>query len=245
MENELRLQVYLARSGIGSRRACERLIEEGRVMVNGQTVHRHGVKVGQGDRVQVDGRPIRPTSRKVYVALHKPPGYVCSNSDPEGRPLAVELLRPKYPMRIFPVGRLDINSSGLILFTNDGDFAERVAHPSYEVEKEYEVQTRKPVPDDFLERCLAGIRVGEEIYRFVGYKRTGGRSLRVRLVEGKNRELRTVFDEHGYGTKRVHRIRVGPVELGNIARGRFRPLTATERRVLLGDSPSRKKKRGT
>ena len=245
MENDVRLQVYLARSGIGSRRACERLIEEGRVMVNGQTIRRHGVKVGQGDRVQVDGKQIRPTSRKVYVALHKPPGYVCSNSDPEGRPPAVELLRPRYPMRIFPVGRLDINSSGLILFTNDGDFAERVAHPSYEVEKEYEVQTRKPVPDDFLERCLAGVRVGEETYRFVGYKRTGGRSLRVRLVEGKNRELRTVFDEHGYGTKRVHRIRVGPVELGNLARGRFRPLTATERRLLLGDPPSGKKKRGT
>lgn len=233
-EQPIRLQVYLARAGLGSRRACEQLIEHRRVAVNGETISRQGVKVLVGDRVTVDGKPVTPTSKGIYIALHKPKGFVCSNYDPEGRPLAIELLRARFPMRIFPVGRLDMNSSGLILFTNDGDFAQAVAHPSNEVEKEYEVQTKKPVTDEFIERCLAGIRIEGVEYRFEGIRRAGGRSLRVRLIEGKNREIRTVFDESGFGTKRVHRIRIGSVGLKGLESGRFRQLTKAERASLTG-----------
>ncbi|MFW6368745.1 MAG: pseudouridine synthase [Spirochaetota bacterium] len=234
--NQVRLQVYLARAGVGSRRACERIIEQKRVAVNGETIDRQGVKVSLDDRVTLDGKSLSANATPVYVALHKPKGFVCSNYDPEGRPLAVELLRPRFPMRIFPVGRLDMNSSGLIFFTNDGDFAQAVAHPSNEVEKEYDIQTRKPVPEEFLERCLKGVWIQGEHYRFTGFSRGGGRSLRIRLVEGKNRELRTVFDEAGFGTKRVHRVRIGDVKLHGLAPGHFRRLTRAERMSLGGGS---------
>lgn len=239
-EDRIRLQVFLARAGVASRRASEQIISEGRVQVNGETVTRQGIKVLSDDTVHVDGKPVKPTGKHIYLALHKPRGFVCSNSDPEGRPLAIELLRVRFPMRLFPVGRLDINSSGLILFTNDGDFAQSVAHPSNEVEKEYEVQTRKPVPDEFLDRCKKGVRIEGEMYQIVGWKRSGGRSVRIRLVEGKNRELRTLFDETGYGTKRVHRVRIGTIELKGIAPGHFRHLTGTERSFFTGAQSGRK-----
>lgn len=224
----MRLQVYLAQAGLGSRRSCESLIEELRVSVNGEMISRQGVRVSDGDVVKVDGKQVHRTKKSVYLALHKPPGYLCAQSDPEGRPLAVELVQSRYGMRLYTVGRLDFNSSGLIFMTNDGDFAQAVSHPSNEVEKEYIVQTRKPVTEEFLEACVRGLNIEGVQYRFTNWERAGSRSIRVTLREGKNREIRTVFNHYRYGVKRVHRVRIGPVKLFRMAPGRFRPLTRQE-----------------
>ncbi|TVQ25561.1 MAG: rRNA pseudouridine synthase [Spirochaetaceae bacterium] len=227
-ENTMRLQVFLAQAGLGSRRACETIIDDLRVSVNGEMISRHGVQVSDDDVIKVDGKQVYRTKKSIYLALHKPPGYLCAQSDPEGRPLAVELLQSRYGMRLYTVGRLDFNSSGLIFVTNDGDFAQAVSHPSNAVEKEYIVQTRKPVTDEFLESCVRGLNIEGVQYRFTTWERAGSRSVRVTLLEGKNREIRTVFNHYRFGVKRVHRVRIGPVKLFRMAPGRFRPLTKQE-----------------
>lgn len=224
----IRLHVFMARSGVASRRRSEELIAEGRVRVNGKQVTEQGHTVEATDLVTVDGKPIRPTKRLVYVALHKPPQYLCSASDPEGRPLALDLLRPAYPMRLHSVGRLDFLSSGLMFFTNDGEFTRKVSHPSSEVEKEYLVRTGKPLPDELLERFVAGVEVEGVQYRIKSYRRKNSHSAYLVLVEGKNREIRRVFHHMNLDPKRVHRVRIGPVKLGDLPSGRFRALTARE-----------------
>jgi 23S rRNA pseudouridine2605 synthase len=224
----LRLQVYLARCGLGSRRGCELLIEKGRVAINGVPVTRPGEKVVTGDVVTVDGRKVAATQKKVYIALHKPPGYLCANADPEHRPLARDLFRSAISERLFHVGRLDFLSSGLILFTNDGDFTKIVSHPAARIEKEYLVETGREIDEDFLRRYLHGIQVGEVIYRCKAYTLRGPHSAHITLTEGKNRELRNVFISRNIRLKRVHRLRIGPLTLRGIAAGHFRRLTERE-----------------
>jgi 23S rRNA pseudouridine2605 synthase len=227
-EGGLRLQVYLARAGLGSRRACERFIQEGRVTVNGKGVIRMGEKVLQGDDVAVDGRKVRPASTFVYLAIHKPRGYICANSDPEGRPLASDLFKPVIKERLFHVGRLDFLSTGLIFYTNDGEFARLVSHPSSHIEKEYLIESARAIDEDFLRQYKKGIRVGEEMYRCTRYERHSDHSALITLREGKNRELRNVFTSRNIRLKKVHRIKIGAVSLKGIALGRFRKLTQRE-----------------
>ncbi|MDR0732273.1 MAG: rRNA pseudouridine synthase [Treponema sp.] len=230
----LRLQVYLAHAGLASRRGAEKLISEGRVQVNGKVVTTVGEKVKAGDLVLLDGRPAWPETQLRYLALHKPPGYICSSADPQGRPLALELLSPGIRERIYNVGRLDVLSSGLILFTNDGDFAARVSHPSSGIEKEYLVEATGFIPDQVVEAFTQGLVIEGQSYRAREIERTGRRSLRICLVEGKNREIRRVFSYFHLHPRRLHRIRVGPVLLGNLAEGASRPLRETEIKVLMG-----------
>lgn len=227
---EKRLQVFMAACGIGSRRACELLIEEGRVAVNGETVTRQGVKVDPAtDSVTLDGKKLHEVSEKLYFALHKPPGYICTNQDPEGRPLAVSLLGPLAKRnRLFSVGRLDLLSSGLILYTNDGAFARAVAHPSAGVEKEYLVETRKPVEEPVLEEFVHGIVANGVRYTIVRYRMKSPTMLFVVLREGKNRELRNMFAARRIQIRRIHRIRIGSVSLGNLQPGSFRYLSRRE-----------------
>ena len=224
----LRLQVYLARCGLGSRRGCELLIEKGRVAINGTTVTRAGEKVLPGDVVTIDGRKLAATQKKIYIALHKPPGYLCANSDPEHRPLAHDLFRSAISERLFHVGRLDFLSSGLILFTNDGEFTRIVSHPSARIEKEYLVETGREINEDFLRRYSHGIQVGDVIYRCKAYTLRGPHSAVITLTEGKNRELRNVFISRNIRLKRVHRLRIGPLTLRGIPAGHFRRLTERE-----------------
>ncbi len=225
---EIRLQVFLARAGLGSRRACEQFILDGRVAVNGEGVIRMGVKVGPNDTVTVDGRKIGLPKNCVYLALHKPRGYICANADPHGRPLASDLFKSAVKERLFHVGRLDFLSTGLIFYTNDGEFASRVSHPSSGIEKEYLVEAARTIGDDFLERYKRGIRVEGEAYRLTDYRKQSDRSALLTLLEGKNRELRNVFASMSIRLKRVHRIRIGPVTLRGLAPGRFRKLTEKE-----------------
>ncbi|MDR2143329.1 MAG: rRNA pseudouridine synthase [Treponema sp.] len=228
----MRLQVVLARAGVASRRAAEALIAGGRVSVNGKTVTEPGTKVSPRDEVAFDGKPVAAETRIHYLALNKPPEYLCSASDPFGRRLAIKLLPPEIPERLYNVGRLDYLSSGLIFFTNDGGFAARLGHPSSGIEKEYEVESTVPVPDAFTEEFTAGVLVEGQRYKALRAEKTGKKSLRIVLVEGKNREIRRVFSHFHLHLQLLRRIRIGPVLLGNLEEGKTRPLTKTELRLL-------------
>jgi 23S rRNA pseudouridine2605 synthase len=228
----MRLQVYLAHAGAASRRASERLITSGRVEVNGRTVTELGVKVGPDDEVRLDGNPVRTETRRRYIALHKPPLYLCSSSDPQGRALALDLLPRDITERLYTVGRLDYRSSGLVLFTNDGDFAAGVGHPSREIEKEYYVEASGHIPDEVPSAFRRGIVIEGIRYRAESIERQGSRSLRIVLIEGKNREIRRVFSYFHLHPTKLHRIRIGPVRIGELGPGESRPLTEEELREL-------------
>lgn len=224
----VRLHVYMARAGVASRRASERLIEQGVVTVNGSVVTELGTKVTDDDDVRVNGSRIKPERRSIYVALNKPRRYICSAHDPEDRPLAGSLLEPYFTERLFSVGRLDFLSSGLIFYTNDGEFARAVTHPSAEVEKEYRVDAQKPIPEELLKEYQEGIVVEGERYRLHSYRYKTPRSVRIVLTEGKNREIRRVFASRKIGIRRLHRTRIGIVTLGELPSAQYRPLTQKE-----------------
>jgi 23S rRNA pseudouridine2605 synthase len=228
----LRLQVFLAHAGVASRRACEGLISAGRVSVNGQVVTAMGTRVLPDDDIRLDGVALRVEQNFQYLALNKPPLYICSSSDPQGRPLAVDLI-PRARNRLYNVGRLDYRSSGLIMFTNDGDFAARVSHPSANIEKEYLVEATGPIPDLLLEEFAKGLEIEGVFYRSREIERLGRKALRVTLIEGKNREIRRVFSHFHLHPAKLHRIRIGPVALGSLGVGESRPLAGEELRGLI------------
>jgi 23S rRNA pseudouridine2605 synthase len=233
--NPLRLSVYLAHAGVASRRAAEGIIASGRVSVNGVIITAQGSKVLAGDAVLLDGKPIRAEAKLRYLALNKPPGYICSSSDPQGRPLALDLLPSdsrgksgETGERLYSVGRLDFLSCGLIFFTNDGDFAARLGHPSSGLEKEYLVEASGPIPDEAARAFSEGVVIEGERYQAKIAEKTGRKQLRVVLVEGKNREIRRVFSHFHLHPVRLCRVRIGPVLLGDLPQGESRPLTEDE-----------------
>jgi len=229
----LRLNHYLSVSGCGSRRACEGYIREGRVAVNGIITVDPSRRI-TAEEVTLDGKKVSPEKDLYYIALYKPRGYLCSSSDPRGRPLAVDLVTPHVPVRLFTIGRLDFLSSGIILLTNDGHFSRHVAHPSSTIEKEYIVETKEPVPRDFLEQCRRGIKVEGISYKIKRYEIKTSRKTRLVLVEGKNREIRKLFSSAALTVKRLHRTRIGPVYLGSLKPGGFRHLKPREIKSLMG-----------
>lgn len=226
-EAPVRLQVYLARAGLASRRAAEDFIAQGRVAVNGKKILLPGEKVLPGDVVLFDGKEVTPEERLLYLVLHKPPFFICSSSDPQGRPLALDLL-VNYSARLYNVGRLDYRSSGLIMFTNDGDFAAGASHPRAGIEKEYLVESSGRIPDTVVDEFARGVLVEGILYRAKEIEKTGNKTLRVVLVEGKNREIRRVFSHFHLHPERLTRVRIGPVLIGGLAEGKSRPLTQEE-----------------
>jgi 23S rRNA pseudouridine2605 synthase len=223
-ETGLRLQAYLAHAGVASRRAAEGIIAEGRVSVNGVIVSGQGSRVFPGDTVLLDGKPVRMESRLVYLALNKPPGYICSSSDPQGRPLAIDLLPDEIKERLYNVGRLDFMSCGLIFFTNDGEFAARLGHPRSGLEKEYMVEATGHIPDALIEAFEKGISIEDVYYKAQLIERLGSRAIRVVLIEGKNREIRRVFSHFHLHPFRLRRVRIGPVKLDDLEEGKSRAL---------------------
>ncbi|MDR3284598.1 MAG: rRNA pseudouridine synthase [Treponema sp.] len=233
-DTDERLQRYLARCGVASRRSSEAIILALRVTVNGKTVTVLGTKVAAGDTVCLDGKEIRPEETKRYVALNKPAGHVCSLSDEKGRPVAAELLAKRYTERLYNVGRLDMYSSGLIIFTNDGNFAAKVAHPSSQIEKEYIVETSLPFSPRLPEQFAKGVRVEGVFYRAETVERLSSRRLRIVLMEGKNREIRRVFEHFNAPIKQLCRVRIGSILLKDLPEGESRDLTRAEVEGLLG-----------
>lgn len=230
---EIRLQTFLAHCGLASRRASEKIILDGRVSVNGNIVKELGTKVSPDDKVLVDGKEIHLEKSKRYVLLNKPIGYVCTQSDEKGRPVAVDLLKDKYKERLYNVGRLDMFSHGAIIFTNDGDFAAKMSHPSAEIEKEYIVETSLPLPRFLAEDFRHGIRIDNVFYKAKDAEEINSHKMRVVLVEGKNREIRRVFESYDAAIRNLKRVRIGNVELGNLKEGESRDLTKNEIQELL------------
>ena len=226
--NGIRLHVFLARAGVASRRAGERLIGEGRVSVNGAVVTEPGTKVLESDRVCVDGTPAALEETKRYVLLYKPAGYVCTLSDEKDRPTAASLLTSRFSERLYNVGRLDMYSSGLIIFTNDGEFARRVSHPSSCIEKEYIAETTTPLPRPLCAAYQKGIRIDNVFYKAHLAQEITPRKARFILTEGKNREIRRVFAHFDCPIKRLTRIRIAAVRIDGLQEGCFRELSPKE-----------------
>lgn len=232
-EFPMRLQVYLAHCGVASRRACEKLIAKGSVSVNGSVITQAGTKVFSGDDVCVDGKKVFIEEKKHYILLNKPSGYVCSLSDEKGRPVAADLLKTAYSERLYNIGRLDMFSQGLILFTNDGEFARILSHPSAELEKEYIVDTSLNLPRGLAERFEKGLRVDGVFYKCRRAEEINARRMKIVLIEGKNREIRNVFQSEGAAIKRLSRVRIGNITIDNMKSGSFRGLSNAEVQGLL------------
>ena len=225
-----RLNKVLAHAGVGSRRHCDELIAAGRVSVGGQTVRQLGAKVEPGLDVRVDDQPIRSETR-VYWLVNKPRGVLCTNHDPAGRPLAVDLV-PKVHERVYTVGRLDEDSEGMLLLTNDGDLANRLMHPRFGVEKTYLVQVAGTPSHDDVGKLLRGVWLsdGHVRARRVKRLRKQGEStwLEIALSEGKNREIRRMLAKLGHKVMRLKRLAIGTVRLGHLKAGKSRRLSPHE-----------------
>ena len=237
----VRLQKHLAEAGIASRRRCEQLIEQGRVSVNGQPVRMLGTKVDpEHDSVRVDGKPI-VIERKVYIALNKPAGFLCTSHDTHGRKRAVDLLPRSLP-RLYTVGRLDKDTEGLILLTNDGTFSLRLTHPRYKMSKTYLVEVEGEITSAEIAHLLKGVRNEGELLHaekiFQVRTRDNATELRLVLSEGKKRQIRRMMAAVGHPVKRLVRLAVGPVELGDLAISQWRYLTDEEVYKLMRFSPS-------
>lgn len=230
IEYPIRLQSYLAKCGAGSRRSCETLITEGRVTVNNKIVTELGTKVNENDIVYVDDVLAEPEEQSYYFVLNKPRGFVCTNYDPNETAYARDLIDIPQRNLLFNVGRLDKDSQGLIIFTNDGDFANLVMHPSSETEKEYIVKVDQDILKKDMDDAYRGLI---QPYKIKSYKLLSKREVSVVLTEGKNREIRNLFDMMGYEVKKLTRIRIGDVLLGDLQPGKYRRMSRQEIQSLL------------
>jgi 23S rRNA pseudouridine2605 synthase len=233
----IRLQKLLAQSGVASRRRCEELMLAGSVVVDGEVVTRLGTKVDPRTAViRVDGKRLPPISAHVYLALNKPRGVVSTMSDPEGRRTLSDVVADR-PERLFHVGRLDTDTSGLILLTNDGDFAQRLAHPSYEVDKTYVAEVTGEVTKATLRRLTDGVTLDDgpvtvSRTRIVQHG-TGKTIVELVIHEGRNKIVRRLLEHVGHPVTRLTRTRIGPVKLGQLKSGELRDLTLDELGLLL------------
>ncbi len=225
-----RINRVLASSGLGSRRHCEELITAGRVEIDGEICTNLATKVDPStSKIFVDGEPLR-RSRPTYIAVNKPAGVLCTNRDPQGRTRVVDLVPGTH--RLFPVGRLDRSSTGLILLTNDGELAQQLTHPRYGVPKTYFVVVQGQVGKEQLDRMRRGVRLAEGVARVedvrVRRTRQGCTEMEMTLTEGKNREIRRVLARLGHKVMILRRLAVGPLRLANLQEGEFRTLAAAE-----------------
>lgn len=232
----MRLQKFLAESGVASRRASEAIILEGRVSVNGQIVRKLGTTIEPArDQVELDGRPLK-VRRKIYIALNKPPGFLCTRKDDLGRTTILELL-PREWDHLVSVGRLDRESEGLLFLTNDGDFALRLTHPRYGVRKIYRAAVEGKVEPQMLKRFIQGIEdAGETLKAEKARIITANNShsvVELELAEGRNREVRRLFASQEMEVTRLQRIQIGRIKLGELPIGKWRTLTETEIKSLL------------
>ena len=231
-EKQKRINAFLAGAGLGSRRGVEELVRSGRVSINSEPIINLATTVSENDEVRVDGRLVHPDRQMLYYLLHKPPGVVTTQSDPEGRPTVADLVRELIPGRVVPAGRLDLRSSGALILSNDGEFVQHITHPSNEVEKEYVVSTGDLVTEEVMERFRHGVRIAGTVYRCSGYQIRGRRTVKIVLKEGRNREIRRVLEHFNIEPLRVHRTRIGPVHLAKLRPATVRRLSARELRGL-------------
>lgn len=222
----MRLNRFLAAAGIASRRKCDELIADGRVTINGRVCTDFSAQPTERDHVKVDGKMVHAET-SLTIAMHKPAGFVSTRNDPHARDTIFDLLPAKFP-RLFNIGRLDAQSEGLLLLTNDGDLAQQLTHPRHEIEKEYEATLDRPWDSALAEKLLRGIILDGKRARISRLHSIGATRLRVVLRQGLNQQIRRMFYAVGYEVKRLVRIRVGPLRLSDLPRGEWRPLNRTE-----------------
>lgn len=231
----MRLNKFLSNSGVASRRKCDKLIEEGKVFVNGKVAPQGMVIDEKKDKVTIEGKVITLPSSFVYIKLNKPKGYACTAHDEKGRKTIYELV--KCDERLFSIGRLDYDTEGLIILTNDGDFANKVAHPRYHMEKEYRVTVEGEVKESELAVMRKGVVVDGERMPSARVERLSfdGRNTKLSVVidEGQNRQIRRMFEAIGRDIKLLKRVRIGEVKLGGLSRGEYKDLTEAELNSLV------------
>ncbi len=234
----VRLQKYMAMCGVASRRNSEAIIQEGRVRVNNQVVRELGTKIEIGsDEVSVDGKVIKIPNKKYYIMLNKPVGYVSTVNDQFDRPTVIDLLKEEIKTRIFPVGRLDYDTEGLLILTNDGDFSYKVTHPKFHVNKTYIAVLKGGITISGLAALRRGVKIEDyttspaevELLDAVN----GHTSVKITIHEGRNRQVRKMFEAIGCKVVGLQRVSIGKVELGNLPLGRWRYLTSHEINYLL------------
>lgn len=236
----VRLQKYIAMSGIASRRGAETLIADGRVSVNGNKIMEQGIKVEIGaDNVCVDGKPVQMKNKKYYIMLNKPVGYVSTAKDQFDRPTVVDLVKKDLSdVRIFPVGRLDYDTEGLLLLTNDGDFTYKVTHPKFHMDKTYIATVKGGMTISGINKIRSGVYIDD------GFKTSpaqaeildaydGHTYVKITIHEGRNRQVRKMFEAVGNTVVGLKRIKIGTVELGHLPLGRWRHLTSHEVNYLM------------
>ena len=226
----MRLNRYLAAAGIGSRRKCDDLIAAGQVTINGRVCTNFSAQPTERDHVKVNGKLVH-VERALTIALHKPAGFVSTRSDPHARDTIFDLLPPKFP-RLFNVGRLDTQSEGLLLLTNDGDLAQRLTHPRFKIEKEYEVTLDRQWNPEHAQKLLRGIFLDGQRAKIARLHSIGPTRLRVVLRQGINQQIRRMFYAIGYEVERLLRVRIGELRLGDLPRAHWRPLTKSELAAL-------------
>lgn len=222
----MRLNRFLAAAGVGSRRECDELIAAGRVRINGRVCTDFSTQPDERDHVKVDGKLVH-LERATTIALHKPPGFVSTRRDPHARETIFDLLPPKFP-RLFNIGRLDAQSEGLLLLTNDGDLAQLLTHPRFKIEKEYEVTLDRKWDGAHAEKLLRGIFLDGQRAQIARLHSIGPTRLRVVLRQGINQQIRRMFYAVGYEVKRLVRVRIGNLRLSDLPRGHWRALSKSE-----------------
>ncbi len=231
----IRLQKYLAHAGVASRRTAEEMIKQGRIAVNDTVVENMGFTVTNDDIITVDGKPVNIEEEKVYILLNKPVGYVSTSKDQFGRPTVTDLVMD-VKKRLYPVGRLDYDTSGLILLTNDGDFTYRLTHPKHEINKVYEAVISGFPEKSEIKRFEAGLKI--EDYQtspaeFLILEKQGINTLvKITIHEGKNRQVRKMCEAIGHNVVALKRIQIGPIALDNLPEGKWRHLSDKELKML-------------
>lgn len=233
----MRLNKYIAHSGVCSRRKADELIAAGQVRVNGRQVKELGIDVKSEDEVSVQGRQVKPSSKKIYIVLNKPKGYITTAKDEQNRLTVMELVSD-VGERLFPVGRLDYNTSGLLIMTNDGDMAYQIAHPSHEVYKTYKVRINGYLSMTNLEKLQNGVDIGGFVTSRsqVRVEKQQDRSciVEIKIHEGKNRQVRKMFAAVGHRVLELQRTEIGQIRLGHLKEGHYRNLTSREMEYLQG-----------
>ena len=230
----VRLQKYMAMCGAASRRGAEEIITAGRVTVNGEKITEQGVKVEIGaDTVKLDGKVIKPSGKLYYIMLNKPAGYVTTVKDQFERPTVIDLVATEINERIFPVGRLDYETEGLLLLTNDGDFTYKVTHPKHNIDKTYIAVLKGGITIKGLAQLRSGVKLDDGFVTSPAQvemldAENGHTTIKITIHEGKNRQVRRMFEAVGSKVKELQRVSIGTVELGNLPLGRWRHLTSHE-----------------
>jgi 23S rRNA pseudouridine2605 synthase len=240
-DDEIRLNRYIANAGVCSRRDADKLIADGKITVNGTVVTELGTKVKPSDEVTYKGKKLQ-LEQFQYVLLNKPRDFITTMDDPENRKTVMSLVEKACPERIFPVGRLDRMTSGLLLFTNDGELAKRLTHPSYKIKKIYQVELDRPIAKEDFEAVLNGVKLEDGVAPVdeLAQVGTGGKTLGIEIHVGKNRIVRRIFEKLGYKVVKLDRVMFGPLTKKDLPRGNYRILSPKEIQFLKN---SAKKKR--